>query len=379
MSAGVHSPATLQALLSGKPEVAFLIQTLQGQSQRSDEGMLQNTSNTTAPTQQISSMGERRSIEHNSPQVEESVSSKSVFIWDAATGQEEKTLAGHSNSVTAVAFSPDGRHIVSASWDETIKIWDATTGQVDKTLVGHSGSVTAVAFSPDGRHIVSASWDETIKIWDATTGQVDKTLAGHSGSVTAVAFSPDGRQIVSGSDDETIKIWNATTRQLDAFESKSPATMVSDHPLPRMRWTKRMSLLLHRRSNKLPDLVNISRSRSHDPEIQEIQTPRQVTQLKYSSDGTCLITNCGVWELGTAATNPDIRTDDSSEALHVDGQWILCDDQPILRLPAGFDITNFDVKGDQLALGLSNGRVLAFRIDRKHVNAGYSRDRRGSK
>jgi WD40 repeat protein len=303
---------------------------------------------------------------------------ETIKIWDAATGQEEKTLAGHSDLISAVAFSPNGRQIVSGSYDQTIKIWDAAIGQEEKTLAGHSGSVNAVAFSPDGRQIVSGSGDKTIKIWDATTGELEKTLAGHSNWVSAVAFSPDGRQIVSGSYDKTIKIWDATTRQLDTFESKSPATKVSDQPRSRMRWTKRISLLSHRRSNKLPDLVNISRSRSHDPEIREIQTPGPVTQLKYSSDGTRLITNCGIWELGTVTTNSAMRTDDSPEALHVDGQWILCDNQPILRLPAGFDVTYFDVKGDQLAMGLVNGRVLAFRIDRRRVNASYSLDRRGS-
>ncbi|KAL8777436.1 MAG: hypothetical protein Q9194_002548 [Teloschistes cf. exilis] len=113
--------------------------------------------------------------------------------------------ASHSDSVTAVAFSPDGKRIASGSFDKTIKVWDAATGDLEKTLAGHSDWVTAVAFSPDGKRIASGSWDKTIRVWDAATGDLEKTLAGHSKRVTAVAFSPDGNRIASGSLDKTIK------------------------------------------------------------------------------------------------------------------------------------------------------------------------------
>ena len=76
-----------------------------------------------------------------------------------------KTLEGHSDNVKSVAYSPDGKKIVSGSNDGTIKIWDANTGQCLKTLKGHSGDVWSVAFSPDGTKIISGSWDDTIKIW----------------------------------------------------------------------------------------------------------------------------------------------------------------------------------------------------------------------
>ncbi|KAL4078818.1 hypothetical protein V8B97DRAFT_2067943 [Scleroderma yunnanense] len=120
--------------------------------------------------------------------------------------RNQHTLKGHTGLVLSVAFSPDGRHIVSGSNDKTIQIWDAQTGgQVGKPLQGHTDSVMSVAFSPDGRYIVSGSDDKTIQIWDAQTGgQVGKPLQGHTDSVMSVAFSPDGRYIVSGSHDHTI-------------------------------------------------------------------------------------------------------------------------------------------------------------------------------
>jgi hypothetical protein len=70
-----------------------------------------------------------------------------------------------------VAFSPDGRRIVSGSDDNTLKVWDATSGQETLTLKGHTRAVWCVAFSPDGRRIVSGSWDKTLKVWDATSRQ----------------------------------------------------------------------------------------------------------------------------------------------------------------------------------------------------------------
>jgi WD40 repeat protein len=68
-----------------------------------------------------------------------------------------------------------------------------------------------MAFSPDGKRIVSGSFDNTLKVWDAETGQETLTLEGHSGSVTSVSFSPDGKRIVSGSTDDTVKIWNVSS------------------------------------------------------------------------------------------------------------------------------------------------------------------------
>ena len=121
-------------------------------------------------------------------------------------GQVCNPLQGHTNSVMSVAFSPDGRYIVSGPWDRTICIWDAQTGgQVCNPLQEHTNMDMSVAFSPDGRHIASGSWDNTICIWDAQTGgQACNPLQGHIKSVNSVAFSPDGRYIVSGSLDKTI-------------------------------------------------------------------------------------------------------------------------------------------------------------------------------
>ena len=140
-------------------------------------------------------------------------------VWDAASGAELATLTGHWSWVRAVAFSPDGRRIVSGSGDKTLKVWDAATGVELATLTGHTDWVQAVAFSPDGSRIVSAAGlrrplgeepgDTTLKVWDAASGAELATFTGHTSQVNAVAYSPDGSRIVSGSDDKTIKVWDA--------------------------------------------------------------------------------------------------------------------------------------------------------------------------
>ncbi|KAG8798546.1 hypothetical protein FRC20_007099 [Serendipita sp. 405] len=141
---------------------------------------------------------------------------KTVRLWDVETGQTlGEPLRGHSGTVWSVAFSPDGGQVVSGSSDKTTRLWDAETGKaLGEPLRGHRDVVWSVAFSPDGRRVVSGSEDETIRLWDVETGQPQgKLLRGHGGTVLSVAFSPDGRRIVSGSEDTTIRLWDAEIGQ----------------------------------------------------------------------------------------------------------------------------------------------------------------------
>lgn len=140
---------------------------------------------------------------------------KTARIWDAATGREILQLRGHTDRVWSAAFSPDGKRVVTASHDKTARVWDAETGQQILLLSGHLDRVTSAAFSPDGRQIVTASYDKTARIWDARTGRQLLALSGHTELVTCAVFSPDSRRIVTSSHDKSARIWDvATGRQL---------------------------------------------------------------------------------------------------------------------------------------------------------------------
>ena len=133
---------------------------------------------------------------------------KTVKVWDAVKGTELFSLKGHTNQVISVAYSPDGKRIVSASMDATAKVWDAVTGQEVFCFKGHSGWVCCVRYSPDGTRIASAGEDKTVKVWDAVTGKESLSLNGHSDGVSRVSFSPDGKRLASASDDQTVKVWH---------------------------------------------------------------------------------------------------------------------------------------------------------------------------
>jgi WD40 repeat protein len=170
---------------------------------------------------------------------------RTIRMWDAETGAAVgKPLEGHTDSVRSVAYSPDGRHIISGSDDHTIRMWDAETGlqsaslsrgtltgcsplltlpmgatsspdpqtrrfecgmrrlvlAVGKPLEGHTNWVTSVAYSPDGRHIISGSQTTRFECGMRRLGLQSASLSrGTLTRVQSVAYSPDGRHIISGS------------------------------------------------------------------------------------------------------------------------------------------------------------------------------------
>jgi len=137
---------------------------------------------------------------------------QTVRIWDAETGQELKKLLGHDGPVYSVAVNPDGTHIASGGVHD-VKVWDASTGEELMALHGHKvkGAIHSVAFSPDGKSIVSTGSDKTIRIWDAETGKELRILSGHMWLVCNALFTPDSERIVSGAYDGTVRIWDSAT------------------------------------------------------------------------------------------------------------------------------------------------------------------------
>ncbi|MCI0554731.1 MAG: hypothetical protein L0287_27605, partial [Anaerolineae bacterium] len=159
-------------------------------------------------------------------------------VFDAETGNELFTLAGHTDSIFGLAYSPDGTRLATASHDKTAKVWDATSGKLLMTLSkeGHGDGVYGglfpgildVTFSADGLRLASAGADGTVVIWDAITGKELLTLPGNGNGIVNLAFSPDGTQLITSSDggfgfDPTVTMWNLNTKQQVFTTANQPA------------------------------------------------------------------------------------------------------------------------------------------------------------
>jgi WD40 repeat protein/tRNA A-37 threonylcarbamoyl transferase component Bud32 len=143
-----------------------------------------------------------------------------LTLWDAVTGKEIRTFKAQKEFFASVAFSLDGKRIVTGGMslegereNGTLKVWDAATGEEVLALKGLTDFVACVAFSPDGNRIVSGvgKW---VRVWDAESGQETITLKGHTDEVVSVSFSPDGRRIFSrvkdgGDSHSELKVWDA--------------------------------------------------------------------------------------------------------------------------------------------------------------------------
>ena len=285
-----------------------------------------------------------------------------VRLWDSKTGACLATLHGHSGWVPEVAFSPDGKLLASASDDRTVRLWDSATGTCHTTLEGHSNCVNSVAFSPDGKLLASASSDNTVRLWDSATGICHTTLEGHSNDVNSVAFSPDGKLLASASDDRTVRLWDSTTgichntlvghsdwvRQVAFSPDGKLLASASDDKTVRL-WdsTTRICLAtLHGHSD-------------------------WVLEVGFSPDGKHLISTCRdksirFWDVNTMA---EIRAADAKEIPNsrftISDDWISLGMLRLLLLPPDYRVVCFAVRSGLIALAHRSGRIsfIGFDLD----------------
>jgi WD40 repeat protein len=131
-----------------------------------------------------------------------------IKLWNTQGGTEVGTLGGHTDRVASIAFSPDGRQVLSGSFDGTTRLWDVASAAEVGCFQRHTGWVTSVAFCPDGRRALAGCYDWSIRLWDLYTGQELHCFDGHRGAVTSLAVSPDGQSFLSGSFDGTMRLWD---------------------------------------------------------------------------------------------------------------------------------------------------------------------------
>ncbi|MGA7330077.1 MAG: caspase family protein [Rhodomicrobium sp.] len=158
-----------------------------------------------------------------------------VFIWATARADDrpipQLDTGGHTATIRGVAFTPDGKQLVSAGYDKVIRVWDLASGKTVRTIRGESalgnlGKIFAIALSPDGGWLAAggdlgtsagtgSGEDEkvqNIRLYDFKSGKLVALLKGHTGIVRALAFSADGRKLISGSSDNTAIIWDIGVR-----------------------------------------------------------------------------------------------------------------------------------------------------------------------
>ena len=133
-----------------------------------------------------------------------------LILWDTESSSQIREFTGHQSAVFSVAFSPDGKYILSAGYKELF-LWDVETGEEIDHIVEFEDWITSIAFSTDSKLAAVGTRDNTLSIWDIETGKKVIDLEGHTGSVTGVAFYPDGTKLISGSRDNTIRTWDIET------------------------------------------------------------------------------------------------------------------------------------------------------------------------
>jgi WD40 repeat protein len=227
------------------------------------------------------------------------VTAEAVASLRRAMGQirELAVLVGHSDSVRAGSFSPDGRRVLTASSDGTARIWNAEMGKVVSTLAGHAASVFAATFNMAGSKVVTCSEDGSIKLWDTDSGNSIGTLEKASDAVINCKFAPDGN-ISAVTKGGVIKRWSWQTGLVEVLFRETSGDLSS------AVFNADGSRIVIVDSNATTRLINLSR---HDPEIALEGHTSLVTSIAFSPDGKLVVTGstdrtARVWDADSGKT-----------------------------------------------------------------------------
>ena len=135
----------------------------------------------------------------------------SLRVWDVATGQELRRIPVREKSVKAVALSPDGKHVAAVGGRGALFVHDLATGQELRAIGWSLSPLLAVAYSPDGKLLASAGGDSVTAIVDLATSKAVHMLKGHRKTITALSFSPDGKVLATSATDNTVRLWDTAT------------------------------------------------------------------------------------------------------------------------------------------------------------------------
>ncbi len=139
-----------------------------------------------------------------------------ISLWDFKGNKLNEFTGKHEGRVCGIAFSPDGRILVSGGQDQMLRLWDVESNEQIAIGKGHKDEVWSVNFSPDGQLIASASKDSTARLWNLK-GNMLAQFTGHEARLTSISFSPDGQLLATSSADGTARLWNLKGQQLEKF------------------------------------------------------------------------------------------------------------------------------------------------------------------
>jgi WD40 repeat protein len=141
-----------------------------------------------------------------------------VILFNAASTAVEAKLPGHGNIVVGLAYTPDGKRLLSASLDKTARLWELSGRRELLRLSGHSGGVRDICVSHDGKLAATASDDGTVKLWELVDGQELLTLTGHDPGATSVQFLADDSALVTGGNNGRVAVWPLTRDCVPRFK-----------------------------------------------------------------------------------------------------------------------------------------------------------------
>ncbi|EED78509.1 predicted protein [Postia placenta Mad-698-R] len=176
----------------------------------------------------------RGSYSANGLSVASGYEDSTIILWYPATGGCITELKGHTDTICALALSPDSSLLASCFRNRLIILWNVAASEKTVALNGHDGFIETLAFSRDGKKLASGSVDCTVRIWDVESGQQQSLCKVHNALVMVVTFSPDGTQLASGSADCDTRVWDAKTR--GNFCSQGPSIryeVPTPAPIPR--------------------------------------------------------------------------------------------------------------------------------------------------
>jgi WD40 repeat protein len=213
-------------------------------------------------------------------------------VLDPAISSPRPVVLSHPGAIAAVAFSPDSKRVIIAGANQSARVW-TVSGQPRGQPMQHDGGITSVAFSPDGKTVLSGSWDQTARLWDAGSGEPLEAFLPHQSRVMRVGFLGDGRTLLTFSQDCSVRLWGMTARRAAPLRHERWVSAVAFSPDGRTALTASSD-------GKVLLWDAVTAEKRGKP----LEHPHYVLAAAFSPDGRKVVTGCEdrkarIWDIAT--------------------------------------------------------------------------------